>query len=271
MTDSGAETVELLEQTWRAIADVCEGLDEAGFLTPTDCPGWTVKDILSHILGTERSLRGETPPDVEIAHDHVKNDLGRFNELWVESRRGVPGSEVLADFREVTSAQTADRRRLAAADMNASLFTPFGEMSLARWLGIRLFDCYSHEQDIRDALRRPGGLDGGTAREALRRGVESLPRAVGRAARGMPDGTRAQIAVDGELGGVWEIEVTGGRGRPSDPTGAVDAALRADLHTFFRLLWGRVSVQRAEAEGGLVLTGDIDLGRRIAAGSNVMP
>lgn len=276
MTDSeagatGTETVELLDQTWRTIAGLCEGLDEAGFLTPTECPGWTVKDILSHILGTERSLRGEPAPAVDGAGDHVKNDLGRFNELWVESRRSVTGREVLADFREVTAAQTAERRRLSEADMEAPVFTPFGEMPLADWLDIRLFDCFSHEQDIRHALRRPGGLDGGAAQRALRRGVSSLPRAVGRAARGMRDGTRGQLAVEGELGGAWEVEVRGGRGRLSDPTGAPDASLRADLDTFFRLLWGRLTVEDAEAEGRLVLSGDAELGRRIGAGLNVMP
>jgi uncharacterized protein (TIGR03083 family) len=271
MTEPASQTVELLDETWRAIAALCEGLTEAELLTPTDCPGWSVKDILSHILGTERTLRGETAPDVDAGGDHVKNDLGRFNEQWVESLRSSPGAEVLAEFRDVTAAQTRARRRLGAAEMDEVVFTPFGEMPLASWLDIRLFDCFSHEQDIRHALGRPGNLDGGAAARALHRGVAALPRAVGRAARGMPDGTRAQVVVEGDLGGSWEVEVTGGRGAMAEAAGSVDASLRADLDTFLRLLWGRVAVDHAESEGGLVVTGDTSLGRRIAAGLNVMP
>ena len=269
-----SEVVALLDETWRSTADLCGGLDEAGFLTATDLPGWTVKDLLSHILGTERTLRGEAPPDIEAGGDHVRNDLGAFNERWVESLRSSSGAEVLAQFREVTGAQVADRSQLSPDELAALVPTPFGEMPLEQWLDVRLFDCFSHEQDIRRALHRPGNLDGALARRAVLRGVSALPRAAGRAARGMPDGVRVETVVEGVVGGRWVVGVTGGRGAlEADAPAAdtVDAGLRTDADVFLRLVWGRVSADQVERAGELLLRGDVDLARRTAAGLNITP
>jgi len=273
MADEPNQTVASLDQTWRTIADLCADLDEEGFLTPTDLPGWTVKDVLSHILGTERSLRGETPPESDAVGDHVRNDLGAFNEDCVESLRGDSGAEVLARFREVTEAQAADRYRLTAEELAAPGPTVFGEMSLEAWLNVRLFDSFSHEQDIRRALHRPGNMDGEAARRALRRGYSVLPRAVGKAARGMPDGVRVETVVDGAGGGRFVVAVSGGRGALEEqpPEGGIGAGLRADADAFLRLVWGRVTPEGAEHEGGLTLSGDVDLARRVAAGLNITP
>ena len=274
MGPENSEVIALLDETWRTTADLCDGLDEAGFLTATDLPGWTVKDLLSHILGTERTLRGEAAPDIDAGGDHVRNDLGAFNERWVESLRSSSGAEILAQFRQVTEAQAADRSRLSADELAALVSTPFGEMSLEQWLDVRLFDCFSHEQDIRRALHRPGNLDGALARRAVQRGAAALPRAAGRAARGMPEGVRVETVVEGAAGGRWVVRVTGGRGAldPDAPAAkTADAGLRTDADVFLRLVWGRVSADRAERGGELFLLGDVDLARRTAAGLNITP
>lgn len=268
------ETLVLMAQTWRTTADLCADLDERGFLTPTDLPVWTVKDVLSHIVGTERTLRGESVPDIDACGDHVRNALGAFNERWVDSLRGHSGAEVLATFRDVTEAQVADRARLTADELATPMQTPFGEMALVEFLGIRLFDSFAHEQDIRRALNRRGNLDGDVARVAVHRGASALPRAVGKAARGLPDGTGVEVVVDGEVGGRWVVVVTGGRGAMAgdEPdAGAVDAGLRAGPDAFLRLVWGRVSPDLLERDGSLVLSGDVDLARRAAVGLNITP
>lgn len=273
MADQPNQTVACLDQTWRTIAGLCADLDEAGFMTPTELPGWTIKDVLSHILGTERSLRGEMPPDIDAAGDHVRNDLGAFNERWVESLRAHSGAEVLAQFREVTEAQAADRYRLTAEELAEPGPTVFGEMPLEQWLDVRLFDSFSHEQDIRRTLHRPGSMEGEPARRAVLRGVSVLPRAVGKAARGMPDGIRFEAVVDGVVGGRWVVTVSDGRGALEEepPEGGVSAGLRADADAFLRLVWGRVTPEGAERGGGLTLSGDTGLARRVALGLNITP
>ncbi len=40
-------------------------------------------------------------------------------------------------------------------DWNAVTMTPAGPDSFGRFMRIRIFDCWMHEQDIRDAVSRP--------------------------------------------------------------------------------------------------------------------
>ena len=64
-------------------------LDETQWKLPTDCPGWTVQDNLAHIIGIESVIIGLPEPKVDLPADlpHVKNELGRSNEVWIESFR----------------------------------------------------------------------------------------------------------------------------------------------------------------------------------------
>ena len=54
-------TVELLDIEWTAVYELCSGLQEREWELPTDYPGWTVKDQISHIIDTELMLSGEQP------------------------------------------------------------------------------------------------------------------------------------------------------------------------------------------------------------------
>jgi uncharacterized protein (TIGR03083 family) len=92
-------TIDLLEAVWESIIAVGRQLTEVDWKRPTDLPGWTVQDNLSHIIGTERMMRGEPSPEVSPTETgHIRNSIGEVNELWVESRRGRTGAEVLAAF-----------------------------------------------------------------------------------------------------------------------------------------------------------------------------
>ena len=51
------------DAAWQALADVGAGLTEEDWKTPTDLPGWSVQDTLSHVIGTERLLEGLPAPD----------------------------------------------------------------------------------------------------------------------------------------------------------------------------------------------------------------
>ena len=100
--------VALLTAEFAAISAMCRDFDEASWSTPTCLPGWTVKDQLSHLAGTEQMLAGEPPPAVSRTRRPVlKNDLARANEVWVEASRSLPGAEVLALFDAVAGGTPA--------------------------------------------------------------------------------------------------------------------------------------------------------------------
>ena len=89
-TISKDRTVEALREVWTSIDDLLSGLSDDEWHTPTVLDGWDVQDNVAHIIGTEEMLNGVPAPAIEIdrgARDHIRNDIGEFNEKWVESIR----------------------------------------------------------------------------------------------------------------------------------------------------------------------------------------
>ena len=92
MTDNGAgqdggwrqrglRATEALRETWEGLAEVCFELSATEWALPTECPGWDVKDQLSHLIGIERAIMGEAAPEWDgPLGDHVKNDFAAMNE-----------------------------------------------------------------------------------------------------------------------------------------------------------------------------------------------
>src|SRR6187402_1855979 len=105
------DTIDKLEQTYRSISALGAELTEEQWQSPTELPGWTVQDNLSHLIGTERSLEGlplaeHVPPEA----GHVKNPIGAFNEREVDFRRGRTGAEVLAEWNELIETRITSLR-----------------------------------------------------------------------------------------------------------------------------------------------------------------
>ena len=80
--------VDNMEAVWRSITDLCTNFSEEQWKTPTDCPGWSVQDQLSHLVGSETRLLG-IPLPAYMPQDvtHVKNETGQSNEVLVDWRR----------------------------------------------------------------------------------------------------------------------------------------------------------------------------------------
>ena len=136
------------------MAELGAGLTDEQWATPTCLPGWTVKDTLVHMGGTEAMLLGEPQPEVDVGHlTHVRNDIGKSGERWVESRRAGSGADDLAWFRDLTDRRLAALDAMTQADFDAPSWTPAGpDETYGRFMRIRHFDCFMHEHDMRDAL-----------------------------------------------------------------------------------------------------------------------
>ena len=80
--------VDMLEHVWSSMAELGASLDETAWKAPSECPGWSVQDNLVHITALERFVLGDPLPMEDVPEDlpHVKNDIGRSNERWIESR-----------------------------------------------------------------------------------------------------------------------------------------------------------------------------------------
>ncbi len=268
MADDDQALVDALEEEWGSITDLCAGLNEVEWKTETECPGWSVQDNVSHLIGIECTIMGRpapdhTPPDLP----HIKNDIGRSNEIWVDSRRARPGAEILAEFETVAAERIAMLRAMDDAGFSADSWTPAGPGTVRDLLPFRIFDSWAHEQDMRRAVDKPGHLEGPAAELALGRVTGALPYIVGKKV-GPPDGTTVVFDYDSNT---TPITVEGGRAKaldhaPKDRT----VSLTMDTDTLVRLCMGRGDPQAILQSGAVKLTGDEELGRQIATNMNFM-
>ncbi len=259
--------IDQLAETWGRTAEVCAGLTTEQWDLPTDCPGWTVRDQLSHLVGTEAMLLGEqAPPPAPPGLPHVINPLGEMNEGWVDARRSTPGPEVLAEFEKVTGERLGRLRAMTDEELAVEGPSPIGKVPYATFMDVRVMDCWVHEQDIRRAVGRPGGLDGGAADASIRRFTGSVPFVVGKRVT-PPDGTTVVVEITGPLARTVAVEMRGGRAERSDPSADPTVRLTMDAETFACLVAGRWDASRAS----VAIEGDTELGRAVVANLKTIP
>ena len=261
-----------LAETWGALAEVCATLADTEWALPTDCPGWDVKDQLSHLIGIERAIMGEPVPEWPgPLGGHVKNDFAATNERFVAVRRALPGPTVRTEFVDVTTTRLAQLDGLSAAEWAALGWSPVGEVPRAEFMTVRVFDSWVHEQDVRLALDRPGGSGNAASAISLDRVQGAMPFVVGKKA-GCPDGTtvRFDVAGPGRDARAVTIGVEGGRARPVGDEVAPTVTLALSSINFMRLGCGRATAAQVEAAGGVEVQGDAVVGQSVLGAMNFM-
>ncbi|MDQ1466507.1 MAG: hypothetical protein QOH10_922 [Actinomycetota bacterium] len=260
--------VDALADVWGSLQRLGAELDETQWKLPTDCPGWSVQDNLAHIVSIESVILGLPAPDVELDPStlpHVKNDLGRSNEIWVESFRSLSGAEVLERFHDVAALRLDALRSSTDADWSAESWTPVGPGTVRDLIPFRVLDSWIHELDMRRAVGRPANMESPSARLALGRLRGVLGMIVG--ARLRPaDGTRVAFVVEGPGANTSAYVMHDGRAVALDPVpeplaDGVDAALYMDADTFVRLVGGRGELDAVAP--AVRIEGDASLGRRV--------
>lgn len=263
------DSIDQLEDTWYAIADLCEDLTEQEWKLPTDLPGWTVQDNLSHLIGTERALQGLPVTEHRAGpKPWVRNPIGEATEHEIDVRRGRTGAEVLAEWHELIALRLATLRTADDAYFAQPAIMPTGPGTVADFLSIRVLDAWSHEQDMRRALGRPGSLDSPSAAHTIDRLIRTLPIVVGKRAA-TPEGSAVRIVLTGPVQRDLVYEVIAGRATLVDaPSAPPVTVVSFDSDTFATLALGR---RPASAfTGRITLEGDIELGTRVAEQLNMM-
>jgi len=274
-TDLG-ELVEAYAQTVQHLIDLGRTMRPDDATRPTDCPGWTVLDQIAHVASLEAMVAGEPEPDVDISHHaHVRHAFGARVERYVESRRGRDLEEVLDELEE----RLAERLmfyRSGTEWAEREVAGPFGTTTWGDLLAIRTFDIWVHEQDVREALERPGGLDSGAAALAVSRLFAALPRIVAREAAIEPGNA---VVLDltgptvGRAGARVEEHDGKARGIPlftgdaEEHPDVVTTSLTMSTAVAGRLAGGR----KAPDELHVVVHGDDEVARRVMAAMAITP
>ncbi len=255
--------------SWDGIDSVLSGLSDEQWQTPTALPGWTVHDVVAHIVGTEMMLAGEPMPESSTdfaAKDHVHNEIGVLNERWVEHLRAEPPQTLLAQYRDIIARRKAALEAMSTDEWNTVTLTPAGPDSYGRFMRVRVFDCWFHEHDIRDAVGAAAAddqLTGSDSRLALEEMASSMGFVVGKKGQA-PEASRVLIRLTGPLSREFRVAVDG-RAALVDDFGSADptAVITVDGRQFARLAGGRPML--ADVAQSIDYDGDAELGRRIVA------
>jgi uncharacterized protein (TIGR03083 family) len=262
--------VELLGQQFTAMDALAADFSDDDWVTPTDLPGWTVKDCYSHVIGTESILLGDPSPEVDLSGlDHLTAPSSAMTEPAVHARRDNSGAEILAEFKTVIPRRMAELNGFPDERFDEVGFTPAGKAPYRDFMKIRAFDCWMHEQDVRRALDRPGHTDGPVAEHAMGRCSMAAGFVVGKKA-GAPDGSSVVFDITGPMARQIVV-VVDGRAKvvddvPADPT----ATLTMDQETYWCLGGGRWEPTETLAAGRIEFAGDKELGEAVVQAMNFM-
>jgi uncharacterized protein (TIGR03083 family) len=251
-----------LTEAFESLLALAADLSADEWARPTALPGWDVKANVVHVLGTEAMLLGEPTPEVDVdvaALPHVRNDIGAFNEAWIVAMADTPTSEVLEGLRDRTDRRLAALRAMPQEEWDAETFTPAGPDSYGRFMRIRVMDTWMHEQDVREAVGRPGH-DGGPAVELVLDELQgALGYVVGKKA-GAPDGSRVTLVLTGPAGRTMHVAVDGRAAVVPTLDGPATTTITLPALAFTRLAGGRTTDASAAT-----VEGDQDLGAAVLA------
>ncbi|MCF2126971.1 maleylpyruvate isomerase family mycothiol-dependent enzyme [Strepomyces sp. STD 3.1] len=244
-----------------AISELVQPLAEAEWNRRTPCPGWSVRDIVSHVLGLDSEMLGDPRPIHTLPRDlfHVTNDHQRYTEMQVDVRRHHTAPEMTSELEYMIIRRNRQLRN-ESRDPGTKVRGPLStELTLEEAMRRHAFDVWAHEQDLRTALGRPGNLDSPGAHVARDVLLDELPAVVAERADA-PRSSAVVFDVHGPVEFLRTIRVDiQGRGTlETAPALGPAATLTMDWETYFRLACGRVSLQasadRIKTEGDPDLT-----------------
>lgn len=251
-------------EVWRQAVDdllaLLESLPDEEWSRPTDLPGWDVRAVAAHTAHLEAVLAGAPEETADVGRPaHVTGPMGLYTEIGVLNRRDRTGTELVAEIREAADRRYAALRADPPTDPTGLPETIFGGVPWT-WetlLRNRPLDVWMHEQDVRRATGRPGGLDSPAARHTADYLAESLGYVLVKRVGAEP-GTTVVLDVEGSEPVAWTVTSTG-RGEPVlDLVHPPSVTLRLDRESFICLAGGRCA-----APGRVEIDGDTELGQRV--------
>ncbi|MEV7865269.1 maleylpyruvate isomerase family mycothiol-dependent enzyme [Streptomyces sp. NPDC088124] len=255
-----------------AISELVQPLVEGEWNRRTPCPGWSVRDIVSHVIGLDCEMLGDPRPIHSLPRDlyHVRDDHTRYMEMQVDVRRHHTAPEMTAELEYTIirrNRQLRNENRAPETMVRAPLGT---EQTLETAMRMRAFDIWVHEQDLRSALNRPGNLDSPGALVARDVLLSALPKVIAKDA-GAPPHSAVVIDVSGPVEFLRTVRVNAeGRGSiDGSPSLGPVVTLATDWESYFRLACGRV--RPAAIEDRLKLDGDQELAEAILRNFAVTP
>ena len=256
---------------WQAVhsfTGLLEELDPGQWSTPTDCPGWDVRAVAAHTAHMESVLSGAGEETAEVGDAPHAQGTGRYTEIGVVNRRDASPDAIINEIREAaTIRHTALVTDPPTDGSGAPPALPGGiAWDWQTMLRNRPLDVWMHEQDVRRAVGRAGGMDSRAAQHTADYLVEAFGFVLAKKVAA-PAGTTAVLSVAGSDPVAFTVNDAGRGERLAELPTAPTVSLAMDRETFIVLAGGR----RAPAVGAVTLGGDPELGRRVVEAMATTP
>lgn len=248
--------VENLRRCYASVDELLGGLTDEQWAVPSLCPAWTVRGVVGHLGGVEHMLLDEEPGSM-----HETIPFGKVGE-WLAEVDGLDNAAFLARYRATVDARLAQLDTVTDEQLERPSMTPVGPGTYGRFMSIRVFDYWVHEQDVRVPLGLPGHESGPAAKMALDEIHRSLPYVVGKRI-GLPDGMSITFELTGPVQR-WMHLVVDGRAGLVDSLEAPDVKVTVDSTTFALLACGRIDPQGPIDDGRISWSGPHEWGDRAA-------
>ena len=270
--DDREELAGYVEVWWQAVndfLDLLEAVPEEQWDTPTDLAGWDVRAVASHTAHLEGILAGGPEETADVGEPpHVTGLMGLYTEIGVVNRREADADTIINEIRAAaTSRHTAllENPPTDAAALPPTIFAgvPWTWRTLLR---NRPLDIWMHEQDVRRAVDRPGGLNTAPARHTAEYLAESMGFVLGKKV-GAPAGTSLVLRMAGSEPFAFVVNDSGRGERLPEVPASPTVTLRMDRESFIRLAGGRCDA----APGAVTVEGDQALGAQVLAAMATTP
>jgi uncharacterized protein (TIGR03083 family) len=253
-----------------AALSVFRSLSDEEWNAPSDCAGWTVRDVAAHMAASQHGVADPTfMPDMSGGTEPAM-------EGPVAERRAWPIADVIAEY-ETYSAAVADLAGSVQEPPMADNLLPMGDLGthpMGLLPNIFLFDTYCH---LRNDILRPNGpidrpeppRDEQRIRPTVEWMLAGLPWMCTDALNKIVDQPLV-LELEGPGGGTWTIAPATGdsEGRPVITEGAAEGAgatVRSSAHDF--IVWG---TQRRPWRDSVTIDGDADYAASVLDTFNVI-
>ncbi len=249
-------TIANLNACYDSVLDLADGLSDDQLSVQSLCPEWTIHGVLGHLFGLEQVMTGWLPSGPD--------DPPPFAEMGAaqEAILAVSGEALVDRIRSIADGRRAELEALTDEQFNSPSLTPVGLATYGKFMAIRVFDFWVHEQDMRVPLGVAGHEGGPAAEQSIDEIEGSLGYIVGKKID-LPDGKSITFRLTGPVERTMSVKVDG-RAAPVDPIDNPDVEIVADSVTFALLACGRIDPEQPIAEGRITWSGDDELGAHAA-------
>jgi uncharacterized protein (TIGR03083 family) len=203
-------TLHLFRPLNQKLVDLLRSLSAEDWNRKTVAGNWTVKDVTAHLLDTNMRFisiyrdHAQLRPDRQLnSYADVVGYLNQLNADWVTAMKRVSAQQLI-DLHVITHEEYI--RGLENLDPNApAMFNVAwaGEDVSPNWFHIArdFTEKWHHQQQIRDAVNRPGILTTEFYRPVLDTFMKALPFRYSTISA--PERTLVNIVVESSAGGSW--------------------------------------------------------------------